>query len=131
MEKFQLAKAGFMEMIELAKKHELKIALGSDTFLSKEAYDLQALEWTARSKLFTSIEILRQATSIGAELIELSGPRNRYKEGALGVLREGAYADLVIVEGNPLEEITLLADPEKNLRVIMKDGVIYKNTLGE
>jgi imidazolonepropionase-like amidohydrolase len=131
MEKFQLAKAGFMEMIELAKKHELKIALGSDTFLSKEAYDLQALEWTARSKLFTPIEILRQATSIGAELIELSGPRNRYKEGALGVLREGAYADLVIVEGNPLEDITLLADPEKNLRVIMKDGVIYKNTLGE
>jgi imidazolonepropionase-like amidohydrolase len=130
MEKFQLAKAGFLDMIELAKKYELKIALGSDTFLSKEAYDLQALEWTARSKLFTPLEILRQATSIGAELIELSGPRNRHREGRLGVIEEGAYADLILIEGNPLEDITILSDPEKNLRLIMKDGVIYKNTLG-
>jgi imidazolonepropionase-like amidohydrolase len=129
MEKFQLAKAGFLKMIELAKKYELKIALGSDTFLSKEAYELQALEWTARAKLFTPPEILRQATSIGAELIELSGPRNRYREGSLGVIEEGAYADLLLIEGNPLKDITILSDPEANLRLIMKDGVIYKNTL--
>lgn len=128
-EKFELAKSGFVKMIELAKKHNLKIALGSDTFLSKEAYDLQAQEWVARSKLFSNVEILKQATSIGAELIELSGPRNRYREGPIGVVEEGAYADLVIVEGNPLEDITILADPEKTLSLIMKDGVIYKNKL--
>jgi imidazolonepropionase-like amidohydrolase len=131
MEKFNLAKTGFSKMIELAKKHELKIALGSDMFLSKEAYGVQSQEWVARSKLFTPIEILRQATSIGAELIELSGPRNRYQDGPLGVVEVGAYADLLIVEGDPLEDITVLADPEKTLRLIMKDGVIYKNTLGE
>ena len=128
-EKFNLAKAGFTKMIELAKKYELKIALGSDTFLSREAYELQALEWTARAKLFSSAQVMIQATSIGAELVELSGERNRFREGPLGVIEPGAYADLVIVEGNPLKDVTILSDPEKNLRLIMKDGVVYKNTL--
>jgi imidazolonepropionase-like amidohydrolase len=128
-EKYELAKSGFTEMIRLARKHKLKIAFGSDVFLSREAYQLQALEWTARAKFFSAAEIMRQATSIGAELIELSGPRNRYREGPLGVIREGAYADLVLLDGEPLEDVSVLADPEKNVRLIMKDGVIYKNTL--
>jgi imidazolonepropionase-like amidohydrolase len=72
---------------------------------------------------------MRQATSLGAELIAYSGPRNRYKEGPLGIIKGGAYADLVIVEGDPLEDITILANPDKNLKLIMKDGKIYKNTL--
>jgi imidazolonepropionase-like amidohydrolase len=128
-EKFDLAKAGFPKLIELAKKYELKIAFGSDVFLSKEAYSLQAQEWVARSTIFTPLEILIQATSIGGEILALSGPRNRYRKGPLGVVKEGAYADLLLIEGNPLDDITILADPEKNLRIIMKDGVIYKNTL--
>jgi imidazolonepropionase-like amidohydrolase len=45
------------------------------------------------------------------------------------VVREGAYADLLLVDGNPLENIDLIADPDKNFVIIMKDGVIYKNTL--
>jgi imidazolonepropionase-like amidohydrolase len=128
-EKYALAKSGFGPMIELAKKHDLKIAFGSDVFLSKDAYELQSLEWMARSKIFTPLENLRQATSIGGELLALSGPRNRYKEGPLGVIQAGAYADILLVEGNPLDDITILADPENNLLLIMKDGVIYKNTL--
>ncbi len=70
-----------------------------------------------------------QATSTAAELIALSGERNRYKKGPLGVVKEGAYADLVLVDGNPLEDITILADPDKNVKMVMKDGKIYKNTL--
>ena len=128
-EKFELAKSGFVEMIELAKKHDLKIAFGSDVFLSQDAYALQAQEWVARSTLFSPVENLRHATSIGGELLALSGPRNRYKEGPLGVIEPGAYADLLLVDGEPLDDITILADPENNLRLIMKDGVIYKNTL--
>ena len=128
-EKFELAKSGFQEMIRLAKKHKLKIAFGSDVFLSREAYKLQAMEWLARAEIFSAGEIMRQATSVGAELIELSGPRNRYREGPLGVIRPGAYADLVLIDGEPLDDVSVLADPEKNLRMIMKDGVIYKNTL--
>jgi imidazolonepropionase-like amidohydrolase len=75
------------------------------------------------------VEILRQATSTPAELLKLTRWRNPYPEGPLGVIAEGAYADLLIVDGNPLEDITLLGDPEKNLRLIVKDGKVYKNTL--
>jgi imidazolonepropionase-like amidohydrolase len=130
-QKFELAKAGFVKMIELAKKYKLKIALGSDLFLSKAMYDLHAQEWNARAELFTDLEIMRQATSIGAELIAFSGERNRYKDGPLGVVEVGAYADLIIVDGNPLEDIKILSDPDKNIRLIMKDGKIYKNTLNK
>ena len=62
------------------------------------------------------------------ELLQLSGPRNPYP-GTLGLVQEGALADLLLVEGNPLENIDLVADPAKNFKIIMKDGKIYKNTL--
>ena len=69
------------------------------------------------------------ATSTNGELLQLTGLRNPYP-GRLGVVEEGALADLLLVEGNPLEDIDLIADPESNFRVIMKDGRVYKNTLG-
>jgi imidazolonepropionase-like amidohydrolase len=56
----------------------------------------------------------------------LSGKRSPYP-GKLGVVEQGALADLLLVEGNPLEDINLIADPAKNFKVIMKDGRIYKN----
>jgi imidazolonepropionase-like amidohydrolase len=68
------------------------------------------------------------ATSTNAELLTLSGKRSPYR-GKLGVLEVGALADLLLVDGNPLEDINLVADPAKNFLVIMKDGKIYKNTL--
>jgi imidazolonepropionase-like amidohydrolase len=68
------------------------------------------------------------ATSTNAELLQLAGKRNPYP-GKLGVVEEGAFADLLLVDGDPLSDIGLLADPEKNLLVIMKDGAIFKNTM--
>jgi imidazolonepropionase-like amidohydrolase len=65
------------------------------------------------------------ATSGNAELLTLSGPRNPYP-GKLGVVEEGAYADLLLVDGNSLENLDLVADPEANFTVIMKDGTVYK-----
>ena len=62
-------------------------------------------------------------------MLKLSGPRNPYPDGDRGVISEGAYADLILVSGNPLEDLDLIADPENNFALIMKDGVIYKNTL--
>ena len=67
------------------------------------------------------------ATSNVGELVKLTGPRNPYPLD-LGVVKEGAYADLLLVNGNPLEDLTMVTDNE-NLRVIMKDGKVYKNTL--
>ena len=72
---------------------------------------------------------MKQATSNNAEILKLSGQLNPYIDGPLGVIQEGAYADLLIVEGNPLDDVKLLGDPENNIKVIMKDGEIYKNTL--
>ena len=78
---------------------------------------------------FSAFDILRVATVNGAKMNELTGPNHPYQEGRLGVIEVGAYADMLLVDGNPLEDITLLADPDKNLKVIMKDGKVYKNTL--
>ena len=89
----------------------------------------------------SNFEVLKQLTSTAGELLALSGPRNPYPDGKLGVIEEGAYADLLIVDGNPLEDITVIggndkwfdADPElkpiETINLIMKDGKIYKNTI--
>ena len=63
-----------------------------------------------------------------ARLPELSGEHHPYREGPLGVIREGAYADILLVDGNPLDDVSILGDGGKNFPVIMKDGKIYKNT---
>jgi imidazolonepropionase-like amidohydrolase len=78
---------------------------------------------------FTPYEALKMATSDNAELLAMCGPRNPYQEGPLGVIEEGAYADMILVDGNPLENLDLVADAETNFVVIMKDGKVYKNTL--
>jgi imidazolonepropionase-like amidohydrolase len=77
---------------------------------------------------FSPAEVLKMATADNARLLELSGPRNPYP-GKLGVVAEGALADLLLLDGNPLEDIRLLEDPRRTLLVIMKDGNIVKNRL--
>ena len=101
----------------------------TDLFGSFETQAEQSMEFTSRAKYFTPYEILVQATSLAAELIGHSGKLNPYQAGPIGVIKAGAYADLLLVDGNPLEDISMLADPEKNLKLIMKDGKIYKNTI--
>jgi len=112
---------------EMAKKYNAKLTFGTDLVVGADA-NLQTKELVARKKWFSPYEILVQATSRAAELIALSGPRNPYP-GKLGVIEEGAYADLLLVDGNPLANIDLVGDPAKNFAVIMKNGKIYKNTI--
>jgi imidazolonepropionase-like amidohydrolase len=106
----------------------VKVALGTDLISDLKYQDQQNREFAERLKWFTPLEILKQATSVNAELLALSGKRNPYP-GKLGVVEEGAYADLLLVDGNPLENLRLLEDPDKNLLVILKDGKVVKNTL--
>ena len=117
---------GLDNLMKMAKKHNAKIALGTDLVGSPEIMEGQAYELTNRLKWFTPLEILKQATINNAELLNLTGPMNPYP-GTLGVIKEGALADILLVDGNPLEDLTLFNDPEKNLLLIMKDGKIYKN----
>ena len=120
---------GYDKVMGWAKKHKLKIAFGTDAAGGKAMFDGQLLEFEARSKHFTPAEMLKQATSNSAELLALSNSRNPYKAGPLGVIQEGAYADILIYDGNPLKDIGIVINPAKTLRVIMKDGKVYKNTL--
>ena len=123
------AYAGIDNMFRTAKKIGFdKIAFGSDIITDLGMLKRINEEFVYRTEWFTPAEVLRQATSKSAELMALSGPRNPYP-GKLGVIEEGAYADLLLVEGNPLENIEVLTKPEKNLVLIMKDGNIYKNTI--
>ncbi len=123
--------AGMENEIILAKKHKVKIGFGTDFFgPTNEAFAMQALEFKARAKYFTPVEILRQVTSTNAAIVAMSGPMmNPYLQGPLGVIQKGAYADILIVNGNPLDDIEILGDAKNNIPLIMKDGVIYKNTL--
>lgn len=127
--KHDQALAGIDEMFRNAKKVGFdRIAFGSDIITDPAMIERMNDEFTLRSKWFTPVEILRQATSISAQMLALSGRRNPYP-GQLGVIEEGAYADLLLVDGNPLEDISVLAKPEQNLVLIMKGGKIYKNTI--
>ena len=80
------------------------------------------------TKWYTPAETLKMATGDNAQLLALSGKRNPYP-GKLGVVEEGALADLLLVDGNPLENLNLIADPARNFVVIMKDGKVHKNLL--
>jgi len=127
--KHRQAFAGIDNMFTLCKKIGFtKIAFGSDIITDPETMLRINEEFVFRTKWFEPAEVLRQATSSSAELLALSGPRNPYP-GKLGVIEEGGYADLLLINGDPLKDISILTKPEESLALIMKDGKIYKNTV--
>jgi imidazolonepropionase-like amidohydrolase len=127
--KHRQAYAGIDSMFKTAKKIGYdKIVFGSDIITDPEMLKRINEEFVHRNKWFTPAEILRQATAKGGELLAMSGPKNPYP-GKLGVIKAGAYADLLLINGNPLDDISILTRPEENLALIMKDGMIYKNTI--
>jgi imidazolonepropionase-like amidohydrolase len=113
---------------QLAKKHKVRVAFGTDTLFSPDMADRQGKKLAKLVQWYSPAEVLSMATYQNAELLAMSGNRNPYP-GKLGVVEEGALADLILVDGNPLEDINLIVDPQKNFVVIMKDGKIFKNTL--
>jgi imidazolonepropionase-like amidohydrolase len=112
----------------LAKKYKIKTAWGSDIVFSPHLMKTHGEQLTKLLTWYTPAEILKMATADNAELLTLCGPRNPYP-GKLGVVEEGALADLIVVDGDPLANLELVEDPDKNFVVIMKDGKIYKNTI--
>jgi len=117
---------GTSNLYTLAKKYGIKTAFGSDMLFSPKIAERQGLMLTHLTRWYGNAEILKMATSGNAELMARSGPRNPYP-GKLGVIEDGAYADLLVVAGDPLQDISLLAAPDKNLVVIMKNGKIHKD----
>ncbi|MEX0605809.1 MAG: amidohydrolase family protein [Marinobacter sp.] len=121
----QVAK-GTERAIELGIKYKLNIAWGTDTLFDAARATRQGAQLAKMVRWFSPGDVLKMATAKNAELLALSGLRSPY-QGKLGVVEKGAMADLLLVNGNPLDNIGLLADPQRNLTVIMKNGVIYKN----
>jgi imidazolonepropionase-like amidohydrolase len=120
---------GTIQMVKWARKHKLFIVSGSDMFA--EQWPIAKKNITIEVELFefTPYEALLHATGNAGVVLAMSGPaRNPYRDGPLGVIEEGAYADMLLWSGDPLQDIKLIED-EKKLMLIMKDGVIFKNTL--
>jgi imidazolonepropionase-like amidohydrolase len=126
--KFEQVLAGTDATYALAKKYKLKTAWGTDVLFSHAVAQRQGAILASMVRWYTPAEVLKMATGDNAQLLALSGLRNPYP-GKLGVVEEGALADLLLVDGNPVENIKLIEDPARNFVVIMKDGKVYKNLL--
>ncbi|MCW5621435.1 MAG: amidohydrolase family protein [Burkholderiales bacterium] len=120
--------AGTDNAYELARKYKIKTAWGTDILFDPKMASTQGAQLATLVRWYTPAEVLKMATSTNAELLALSGPRNPYP-GRLGVVEEGALADLILVDGDPIADIQLITDPDKNFVVIMKDGKLFKNVV--
>jgi len=126
--KYEQCVAGLDKVVALARKYKVKTAFGTDLLFDPALSKKEGKFLAKMKKWYTPYEALKMATHDNAQLLKLCGPRDPYP-GELGVVKEGALADLILVDGNPLENLDLVADPESNFVVIMKNGKIYKNTV--
>ena len=107
--------------MQIMRKAGVKMGFGSD--LLGETYVQQSREFTIRREVFSPLEILRQATSMNAEILQ--------QKDSLGCVKVGAHADLRVVDGDPLKDVDLLASSGQYLRLIMRGGELVKTTCPE
>jgi imidazolonepropionase-like amidohydrolase len=124
----------FLQMAEgtdnaynLAIKHQVQVAFGTDTLFDAKLATRQGAQLAKLTRWFSPAEVLQQATVRNAELLALAGPRNPYP-GRLGVVAEGAIADLILVDGDPVADISLIARPQSSFAAIIKGGQLVKGT---
>jgi imidazolonepropionase-like amidohydrolase len=115
------------QVLEWAKKYGVHQAWGTDLLNNPEQRKLQLKDLTLRTKWYPSDELMIQATGNGGKTVALCGKRNPY--GKVGVIEENAMADILIYNQNPLKDISIIEDYENNLKLIIKDGKVFKNTL--
>ncbi len=140
--KLQTAQAAFADYVDNVKEYDPPFGFMIDCVGGVDVCTKQiAYEKYLHADFFGNHHMLKAATGTAGEILALSGPvMNPYVEGKIGVIEAGAYADLLLVDGNPLEDITAIGgvdewhsapprDGVETIRIIMKDGEIYKNTL--
>jgi imidazolonepropionase-like amidohydrolase len=119
---------GADRMLTWVAKYEVDTFGGSDLW-TFDTLPLVPQDLVVRQRWFSDVEILRQNTSNAGRWLARSGTKNPYRDGPLGVIEVGAYADMILVEGNPLEDVAVLADYENTIKVVIKDGEIFQNNL--
>ena len=112
----------------LAQKHGIRTGWGTDILFNPKNTATQGRQLAKLTRFYDPLTLLGQATGTNGELLALSGARSPYP-GVLGRIAAGAWADLLVADGDPGVNLDFLADPERNLRLIMKDGKVHKNTL--
>jgi imidazolonepropionase-like amidohydrolase len=110
---------GALKSLEICKRHGIPLAYGTD--LLGQLQVAQSEEFTLRAQVLSPAEIIRSATIVGAQIVRM--------EGKLGCLKDGAFADLLVVDGNPLKDLKLFQDQGRHLSAIMKAGRFHKNRL--
>ena len=119
LEKNEMVLEGGFRSLEICKRAGVKVAYGTD-LLGALAVD-QSREFSIRASVVPAIDVIRSATLIGAEVVR--------RPGKLGVIEPGAWADLIVVDGDPLKDISVLEGQGKNLKAIVKGGQFHKNLL--
>jgi len=125
--KLDNATKGSANVAKWAKKYGVFMGFGTDLLFSAEGRKDELKDLGLRKEFFSSPEIMIQATGNGGTIVGMSGKRNPY--GKLGVIEEGAMADILIYSKNPLQDVSIVEDFENNLKLIIKDGKVYKNNL--
>ena len=124
----RLVAQGTERAYELAQKYGIHTGWGTDVLFNPRNTATQGRQLAKLTRFYDPLTLLAQATGKNAQLLALSGARNPYPQ-ALGRIQPGAYADLLVADGDPAVNLDFLSDPQRNLRLIMKDGQIFKNTL--
>ncbi len=119
LEKNDLVLKGGIASLEICRQAGVKVGFGSD--LLGELQNEQSREFLLRSEVMSPLEIIRSATTVGAEIVRM--------QGKLGIIEPGAIADLIVVDGDPLKNLGLFQDQGRHLSLIMKQGRIHKNAL--
>ncbi len=127
--KLAMVADGTRNAFALARKYDLKILWGTDVFGGDEIFKNFTQEFAFRDEFWSPIEQMLQITGNNAKVLALSGLKNPYPDAPLGVIQPGAYADIILVDGDPSKDIKILMDAKDNIDLIMKDGKIYKNTV--
>ncbi|KRE27073.1 amidohydrolase [Mycobacterium sp. Soil538] len=119
--------AGTDQLFGWATKHGVKLAWGTDLLFEPDRDDLQSAMLVRLGEYMSAIDALKLVTSGNAALFRMAGERDPYRSACLGEITVGAWADVLLVDGDPTTDLALLGEPAKNLSVIVKDGVIVKD----
>jgi imidazolonepropionase-like amidohydrolase len=120
--------AGADQMFAWIAEHGVDAFAGTDMF-TPDLIPMVTQDLVVRKRWFADVEILKHNTSNAGRWLGMTGPKNPYKEGPLGVIQPGAYADLILVQGDPTQDVAVLADYDANINFVMKDGKVFKNTM--